>query len=114
MQHGALFSSYSAFKLKRTFNHNLAFYQKAPIIMNKAKFLLAGIGLIAVAGTAFASKIASVVYVRTAPAANICELTLVNATLAPDPNATTSFTTFATTLKSAECTTTTTVFQGIQ
>lgn len=81
--------------------------------MNKAKFLLSAIGIVAVASAALASKIDSVVYQRTVANTTICELTVVNATLQNVAEATTTIPdTFATLEKGAECTTLTTVYLG--
>lgn len=79
--------------------------------MNKAKFLLAGIGLFAVAASALASKISSVVYVRPATT-TLCELTKLNATTVFTEDATTTIQTFATDVKGAPCPLPINVYQG--
>ena len=81
--------------------------------MNKAKFLLSALGVVAIAAAAFASKIPTFIYQRTVANTTICELTVLNATLTEHPSATTTLVnTFATTIKGAECTLPVTVYKG--
>lgn len=78
--------------------------------MNKAKFLLAGIGVLAAAASAIAAKIESKVYIREANT-TICTLTLSQATLQFTLAATTTSLTFATAVP-GDCPDQVTVYKG--
>ncbi|SHL58772.1 hypothetical protein SAMN05444266_10482 [Chitinophaga jiangningensis] len=80
--------------------------------MTKEKILLSAVGLIAITVSAIASKIVSIIYVRTTNIDTICELTIINATLIFEPYATTTVQTYATNEKGGPCTILETVYSG--
>ncbi|WP_291914622.1 hypothetical protein [Chitinophaga sp. CB10] len=81
--------------------------------MNKAKFLLSAIGVLAVAASALATKakLHTILYTRSTDATTLCEVTITNVTLDP-LQGNFSTVTFATAQKSATCTTPVSIYSN--